>query len=234
MSQIESNELEEIFLEYEILCAQIDKIFADMREKYPNEVKCEKSCDDCCHALFDLSLVEAMALNRAFSETYDHGGTRSYIIEQATDADRSLTRLKYNFYKEVKKGESDEVVMEKAAKQKVRCPLLGTDNLCLLYRYRPITCRTYGVPTAIHGKGHVCGKCNFDQGEKYQTLHMDKVQDRLASMSRRIAKILGSRYKELHHVYVPVSMALINKYDDAYLGMKTKPVQKKKMRSPLG
>ena len=45
------------------------------------------------------------------------------------------------------------------------------------------------------------------------------IQDRLADMSRRIGAAIGSRFRELHRVYVPVSMALITKYDDAYLGV---------------
>ncbi len=234
MSQNENIELEEIFLEYEIFLAQIDKIFAEMHAKYPNEVRCEKTCNDCCHAVFDLSLVEAMAINRAFQDKFDYGALRSAIIEQANTADRALARLKFQLYKETQKGQSDEDIMAKAAKAKVRCPLLGEDNLCLLYENRPITCRIYGIPTAIGGKSHVCGKCNFDLGAQYPTLHLDKIQDRLALFSRRIAKVLGSKYSELHHVYIPVSMALINKYDDAYLGIKTIQAPKKKHRSPLG
>ncbi len=234
MSQIENAALEEIFLEYDILTAQVDKIFADVRGQFTKEVTCFESCSDCCHALFDLSLIEAMAVNRAFQDKFGYGATRSHILEQAADADRSLTRLKYHFYKDVQKGITDEKVMAEVAKEKVRCPLLGTDNLCLMYENRPLTCRIYGVPTAINGKGHVCGKCNFDKGAQYPTLHLDKIQDRLAQMSRKIAKALGSRYTELHHVYVPVSMALMNKYDDAYLGLKVENKPKKKMKSPLG
>lgn len=219
MSQIESAELEEIFLEYELLTAQVDKLFKQVQESFPQEVACTKTCSDCCHALFDLSLVEAMAINRAFNDKFGFGAERSKILDRAGDADRTLTRLKYHYYKDVKGGMTDEQVMEKAAHEKVCCPLLGDDNLCLLYEHRPLTCRIYGVPTAIHGKGHVCGKCRFDKGGKYPTLQLDRIQDKLAAMSHKIVKVLGSRYKELHHVYVPVSMALLNKYDETYLGL---------------
>lgn len=220
MSQLESAELEEIFLEYEVLTAQVDKLFQNVQSKYPKEVACSKTCSDCCYALFDLSLVEAMAINRAFNEKFGFGAERSAILERAGDSDRTLTRLKHYYYQEVKQGVSDEKVMEQVAREKVRCPLLGDDNLCLLYEHRPLTCRSYGVPTAINGKGHVCGKCNFDKGGKYPTLQIDRIQDKLAALSHKIAKVLGSKYSELHHVYVPVSMALMTKYDEAYLGLK--------------
>lgn len=233
MSQLESPELEEIFLEYELLTAQVDKLFQKVQAEFPNEVACTKTCSDCCHALFDLSLVEAMAVNRAFNDKFGFGAERSKILERAGDADRSLTRLKYHYYKDVKSGMTDEEVMKKAAHDKVRCPLLGDENLCLLYENRPLTCRIYGVPTAIGGKGHVCGKCRFDQGGKYPTLQLDRIQDKLAALSLKIVKVLGSRYKELHHVYVPVSMALMNKYDETYLGLKTEEKAKKPLKSPL-
>jgi Fe-S-cluster containining protein len=229
MSQIERAELEEIFLEYEVLTAQVDKLFHDVQSKYSKEVACTKTCSDCCYALFDLSLVEAMAINRAFHDRFGFGAERSAVLERAGEADRTLTRLKHYYYKEVKQGISDEKVMEQAARERVRCPLLGDDNLCLLYEHRPLTCRIYGVPTAIHGKGHVCGKCHFEKGGKYPTLQLDRIQDKLASLSHKIAKVLGSKYTELHHVYVPVSMALMNKYDEAYLGLK----QNEKKKSPL-
>lgn len=229
MSQIERAELEEIFLEYEVLTAQVDKLFHDVQSKYSKEVACTKTCSDCCYALFDLSLVEAMAINRAFHDRFGFGAERSAVLERAGEADRTLTRLKHYYYKEVKQGISDEKVMEQAARERVRCPLLGDDNLCLLYEHRPLTCRIYGVPTAIHGKGHVCGKCQFEKGGKYPTLQLDRIQDKLASLSHKIAKVLGSKYTELHHVYVPVSMALMNKYDEAYLGLQ----QNEKKKSPL-
>lgn len=234
MSQIENAALEEIFLEYDILTAKVDKVFEEVRAKFTEEVTCTKGCSDCCHALFDLSLIEAMALNRAFNDKFGYSGTRSYILENAGEVDRKLTLVKSKLYTGAKHGKADDDLLQEAAKAKIRCPLLGTDNLCLLYESRPLTCRIYGVPTAIDGKGHVCSKGNFAKGVAYPTVHLDKIQDRLAQLSRKAAKVLGSRYKELHNVYVPVSMALMNKYDEAYLGVKTDNKPKKKMKSPLG
>lgn len=233
MSQIERAELEEIFLEYEVLTAQVDKLFQDVQGKFPKEVACTKTCSDCCYALFDLSLVEAMAINRAFHDKFGFGAERSAILERAGDADRSLTKLKYHYYKDIQQGMSDEEVLLKAAHEKIRCPLLGDDNLCMLYEHRPLTCRIYGVPTAINGKGHVCGKCHFEKGGKYPTLQLDRIQDKLAGLSHKIVKVSGSRYTELHRVYVPVSMALMTKYDEAYLGLKQEKQEKKTIKSPL-
>ena len=109
--------------------------------------------------------------------------------------------------------------MEEAARIKCRCPLLGDDDRCLLYQARPITCRLYGVPTAIAGQGHVCGFAAFEKGKSYPTVYLDEIQSRLEDLSREIGRAVNSRFRELHEVYVPLSMALITNYDEAYLGI---------------
>jgi len=216
---MELQELEEIFQEYEKLAASADALFEQVKSRFPEEVACSSGCSSCCHAPFDLSLVEAMAINRAFNREFGFGIRRSAVLEAASSADRTLTRLKRHYYRQAKEGMPDSDILTEAAKERVRCPLLGLDDTCLLYSHRPITCRLYGVPTVINGKSHVCGTCRFVKGRPYPTVALDRIQDRLADMSRRIGVILGSRFRELHRVYVPVSMALLTKYDDAYLGV---------------
>ena len=193
--------LDAVFLAYEKLVAQTDTLFGRVRDQFPAEVGCKAGCSDCCHAMFDLSLVEAMYINRKFNECFDFGAQRSAILEAAGEADRRATRLKRHYYQRARQGASDEEIMREAGRDRIRCPLLGRDDTCLMYEFRPVTCRLYGVPT----------------------VQLDRIQDRLADMSRDIAAAVGSRFRELHTVYVPLSMALLNKYDDAYLGVGEAP-----------
>ena len=72
----------------------------------------------------------------------------------------------------------------------------------------------------------MCGKCGFTPGSPYPTVQLDRIQDRLADMSRDIAAAVGSRFRELHTVYVPLSMALLTRYDDAYLGVGEAPKER--------
>jgi len=109
--------------------------------------------------------------------------------------------------------------MEDAARSRIRCPLLDAEERCRLYAHRPVTCRLYGVPAAIGGEAHVCGKSAFHKGKPYPTVALEKIQDRLSAMSLEIAQLLGTRFTELHLVYVPVSMALLTRYDAEYLGL---------------
>lgn len=228
-----------VFEAYEKTAAEADALFSRIRLLHPDCVTCTPGCSDCCHAIFDLSLVEAMYLNRRFEAAFRHGPQRSAILHAAATVDRPLTRLKRSYYQSVRDagreaaatarppeeaaGKAINHVLEEAARARVRCPLLLDDDTCALYDSRPITCRLYGVPAAIAGQAHVCGRSGFVRGKAYPTVHMDKIQDRLDALSLEIQQTVGSRYAELHKVYVPVSMALLTKYDAVYLGIGPAP-----------
>lgn len=212
-------DLSPIFSRYELLVAETDSLFERVRSAHSDCVTCHKGCSDCCHALFDLSLVEAMALNRAFAAAFGYGKERSDILLRAADIDRDTTRIKRELYRASKQGVEAAEIMRQAAAVRIRCPLLDDQDQCLLYDKRPITCRIYGIPTAIGGKGHVCGKTAFAKGGAYPTVNLDSIQNRLAALSQDIASAVNSRFTELHQVYVPVSMALTTTYNDDYLGI---------------
>ncbi len=219
-------DLTPIFQEYERLRSSADALFEKIRSDFPSCVSCREGCSDCCNALFDLPLVEAMYINRAFGAKFGYGPERSAILERASDTDRQLTRIKRDLFRAEKAGEAPEKIMEDAARIKSRCPLLGSDDRCVLYEARPITCRVYGVPTAIGGRGHVCGLAAFEKGSAYPTVFMDKMYERLDALSRDIQQTVGSRFTELHEVYVPLSMALLTSYDETYLGIGPAPREK--------
>ncbi len=212
-------DLSAIFARYEALVAETDVLFEHIRKAHPESVICEQGCSDCCSALFDLSLVEAMYVNKAFEKNIPHSKERSDILGRAADLDRMATRMKREFYKAAKEGKDPTEIMAEAARLRLPCPLLNEENACVLYAHRPITCRLYGVPMNISGEGHVCGKTGFSKGGQYPTVHMNAIQQRLDGLSRDIAEAVKSRFKELDQVFVPVSMALITKYDEQYLGI---------------
>ena len=211
-------QIQDIFQEYQNLIKQADSLFAKVKGNFPSEVKCAQGCSDCCHAVFDLSLVEAMNLNRAFLDCFSYGAARSTILDTAEQADRLAARYKRNFFNMSKQGKTNEDIFALASHIRIRCPLLDSDQNCLLYAQRPITCRLYGVPGVINGKAHVCGLCAFEPGKSYQAIALDRIQDRLADLSRWLGQALGSHFSQLGTIYVPVSMALITKYDAKYLG----------------
>ena len=193
--------------------------FFKVRSMHPDCVTCAEGCSDCCHAVFDLSLIEAMYINTKFGESFDFGPERSAILSHANEIDRELYKIKRRIYRESEEGRGAEEILNEAAHLRIRCPFLGEKGLCVMYDYRPITCRLYGIPTAINGAAHTCGKTNFVKGTPYPTVALEKIQDRLADLSKELSVALKSRFKELHKVYVPAFYSIITKYDDSYLGI---------------
>lgn len=212
-------DLTPFFERYERHAREADALFERIRAEFPELVVCREQCSSCCHALFDLSLVEALYLNARFNERFAQGTERSAILNEADKADRQNARIKRKVFKESRAGKESNAILAEVAAASIRCPLLGDDDRCRLYDVRPITCRLYGVPTAIGGASHTCGKTGFVQGRPYPTVALDKMQHRLSALSDEMANAMGTAYTELASMYVPVSSALLTVYDAAYLGI---------------
>ena len=211
--------LEPVFRKYEAFVKQLDCVFEGVRQQYPDCVKCELACADCCHALFDLSLVEALYINRHFMDDV-RDRRRVEIIDDANRVDRKIYQLKRKAFKAVEAGEkTEEQVLLEMAAERVRCPLLNQAEQCELYAYRPVTCRLYGIPTSIGGRGHTCGQSGFTEGESYPTVNLDSVHAKLHELSQEIVGVLKSTHVKMGEVLMPLSMALLTVFDEKYLGL---------------
>lgn len=212
-------DLSPIFQRYETLMAEVDALFTRVRSAHPECVACHEGCSDCCHALFDLPLVEAVYLRHKFGTAFPIGAERSAMLERAGQSDRQIHKIKRNAFSASQSGMDNDAILAAVGKERSRCPLLDEDDRCIVYESRPVTCRIYGIPTAIGGKGYTCGRSRFLPGQAYPTVHLEKIHERLASLSQELAAHVGSRYGEVHAVLVPVSMALLTNYDAAYFGL---------------
>jgi Fe-S-cluster containining protein len=206
------------FREYEALLEMADKTFGQVAETHADLVRCRIGCDDCCYALFDLSLIEALYINHRFNETFK-GKEREERMETANKVDRQVHKIKKKAYEELKAGKNEELILMEMAGERIRCPLLNEEKQCDLYAHRPITCRLYGIPTAINGVGYSCGKSGFKEGEPYPTANLDPLQKRLFEISAALVEATKSKHATLAEMIVPLSMALLTEYDDTYLGV---------------
>lgn len=204
------------FAKYEALVHMVDGIVDRVKQAYPDCVRCQKGCTDCCYALFDLTLVEAIYLNHKFHERFGEDAERK---EKANRADRQIHKLKKQASRDYSdKGKNEVAILQEMGLERVRCPLLKDDDLCDLYEYRPITCRLYGIPIAIQGMAHTCGKSGFDPGKKYPTVNMDKIYNQLYTISAELVADIKTPYVKMYDMLVPVSMAIITDYDDEFFG----------------
>lgn len=210
-------EFNNIFKKYEAIVAEVDNAFDKIAENAEDGVKCKKGCSDCCHALFDLTLVEALYLNYKFNEKYS-GIERSKIMERADAADRKIQKIKKEAFKASQTGKTAAEILKTVSLARVRCPLLGSEEACCLYEFRPITCRIYGTPMNIGGEAHCCGKSGFEKGKQYPSVNMDTLQRKLFELSKEVAESINSSYKQLDEMLIPASMAIMTEFSPEYLG----------------
>jgi Fe-S-cluster containining protein len=210
------------FEKYEKLVTASDEAFNRVKNAHADCVTCAAGCADCCHALFDLTLIEALYINHRYQQKFQ-GTEKTDLEERANRADRQMTKIKRWAHQELMAGKPEAEILAALARERVRCPLLNTQDLCDLYENRPLTCRFYGIPTAIGGAGRTCGKSDFKEGERYPTVNLDSVHARLQAISAELVRDLKSRFVGLADMLVPLSTALITAYDDIYLGVKEAP-----------
>jgi Fe-S-cluster containining protein len=213
------------FKRYEALRQLADQTFDKVSREYPQNVKCKSGCADCCHALFDLTLIEALYINHKFNEKYQ-GPEREALLEKANRLDRRITKIKRRAGQDLQAGKPEQEILAELASVRVPCPLLNDEDLCELYEFRPITCRFYGIPTAIGGAGRTCGLSGFEPGRSYPTVNLDRVHQQLQQITSELVRDMGSKYIKLSDLLIPLSMAMLTLFDAEYLGVDYKDVAK--------
>lgn len=170
------------------LLQELDRTFIKLGQNFQQEVRCRPGCVDCCHACFDISFIEAAMIHlhlKSSSNKYE----QVRLSERAQVAGAEIEQK----LRDVPGGMNSAQVLEELPFWRIRCPLLSDEDRCDLYEIRPITCRVYGLPTAIRGQGHVCGLSGFEKGKQYPTVKLDSVFGYLQDLSRGLATLLGDK-----------------------------------------
>jgi len=196
--------IDALFRSYEQLTAQADDAFEQIDREYPDAVKCRRHCDDCCHAVFGLFLVEAAYLQTFFAGL--PSDVKAETILRCGEADREMARFQQEL--EVLEKEGKKTDGDPLASRRIRCPLLNQDKDCVLYPQRPVTCRIYGVPTRIQGKGRVCRFSGFQAGISYPTFDLDAVYRNLFELSNELVEMEEGPEPDRAGLLISVSKAL--------------------------
>jgi len=220
-------DFEPYFQRYERIVAAANAAFDRIKGEHADCVKCKPTCSDCCFALFDLTFIEALYINHKFNEVFE-APEKQPLLDNANRADRKVYQLKRQAVKDLNAGKSEVEVLATMGMERVRCPMLNKKDQCDIYSFRPITCRLYGIPTAIEGMSHTCGRTGFKEGEPYPTVHLEKIQQQLMKVSSDLVVALKSKYGKLAEMLVPLSMALLTTYDKEHLGVRTSQDEPKK------
>jgi len=202
-----------LFKRYEGLVVRADRAFERMRQAHGDRVRCRPGCDDCCHAVFGLFLIEAAYLKRQF-DSLGRKERRAALVRGAK-ADRDLARMEDRLRESA--GDKD-TGPDSLARERIRCPLLNDGHECILYTHRPVTCRVYGIPTSIQGRSRVCGMSGFGDGGSYPAFDLDAAFRELFAMSRELLLSAGSDDTESASLLISVSKAVSTPLEDLARG----------------
>lgn len=138
--------MEAILQEYGELLRKVDRWFAACTGRHPSAISCRTGCSECCCALFDITLLDAWYLKHGFDRL--DAATKADVLVQAQERLLSLQRFWPDFdapyLLNYRPEEEWKILMPDD--DETPCPLLGADGRCLVYDYRPMTCRLHGLP----------------------------------------------------------------------------------------
>jgi Fe-S-cluster containining protein len=132
--------------EYRLLLEEIDSWFSRCQQQHPEEIACSKGCSECCRGLFDITMLDAAILNigLAILPPKVRFKVRKMAVESVRTIQSSWPEFSQPFILNHRSEEERETLL--ASDNETPCVLLDNEGRCLLYDYRPMTCRLHGLP----------------------------------------------------------------------------------------
>jgi Fe-S-cluster containining protein len=138
--------MKEILENYGSLLSSVDIWFARCISSSPGRVKCTQGCSECCRGLFDITLLDAWYLKSGFDRLDE--SIKKHVRTKAKKRLKSLRKiwpdLEAPYILNVKPENDWEELMPD--EDETPCPLLSDKGECLVYDFRPMTCRLHGIP----------------------------------------------------------------------------------------
>lgn len=111
-----------------------------------SQISCRAGCAQCCIGVFPITRLDARLLQEGLAQL--PGDARRRIadraVQQTAALEASESRLKSS--PSIDGWSDDEIDRVVSAFHDVRCPALSDNGLCSLYAFRPLTCRSMGIP----------------------------------------------------------------------------------------
>jgi Fe-S-cluster containining protein len=141
--------MSELLWRYRALLESIDSWFATRQAQLPAAIVCSDGCSGCCRGLFDISLLDARLLRAGFDLL--PAAIRDEVGKRAAARLAELQARWPDFAPPYLLNHMDDSVwIEMPEDDLTPCPLLDPAGRCLVYAYRPMTCRLHGLPQIDH------------------------------------------------------------------------------------
>lgn len=137
----------------------VDAAFADAARRSGDWLVCRPGCTQCCHGVFEITLLDALRLQEGFKELQSRDPERAtrVLLRAKTAVENYAADFPGDPITGILNG--DDTAFEAFANDDP-CPALDpATGTCDLYEARPITCRVFGPPIRSEGGLGVCELC---------------------------------------------------------------------------
>ncbi len=139
------------------LFQQADSWFRRAKASLLSAIPCCQGCSACCIGIFPVTRLDTLELRRGLdmlpTAQQDVIASRARAQVEALESAYPLLRSKPAL-----DGFDDRIIDDMVEQfADLPCPALDPDGTCGIYAFRPLTCRTMGIP--IDSEGLVHGAC---------------------------------------------------------------------------
>lgn len=138
--------MNKLLARYGELLGEVDAWFKACAVRHPQQISCHDGCSACCRGLFDITLLDALYLKLGFSAL---DKTLQDRINRIANERLAVLSRQFPLFNEpwilnqIPEPEWDAIMPEE---DETPCPLLSENGACMVYEYRPMTCRLNGIP----------------------------------------------------------------------------------------
>jgi Fe-S-cluster containining protein len=139
------------------LAGKTDDWFQRANAALLSQVPCRAGCSYCCVGPFPITLLDVGLLQEGLKtlSLEQQQYIKRRANEQVSALETAYPQLRRSRY--LDRWPDSDIDRLASDFHRDPCPALGEDRLCALYDYRPLTCRSMGIPTEESGK--VTGAC---------------------------------------------------------------------------
>ena len=183
---------------------QADHWFRRARASLLEALPCRNGCSRCCIGPFPITMLDVDELQRGMAALPPE--KRAGIVERAVRQTTAIQAAYPQLGDDRKLDDwSDQVIDELVTRfADLPCPALQDDGSCGIYPFRPITCRTMGIP--IEKAGVMSGACDVQTSVPLVRLPQSirDEEDRFAEKeARAIAMLQETRHDSGEEVLLP-------------------------------
>lgn len=201
--------------QYGRLLGRIDRWFARCIDRYGSSISCAGGCCECCRGLFDITLLDAWYLRLGFDRL--PVDTRESVLAKVRERVAALAAIwpEYTAPYALNHRPENEWEALMPDDDETPCVLLDDTGRCLVYDYRPMTCRLHGLPL-VDLTGEVLHDewctLNFTDGDPLACPDLRDdftaaFRDEVLLFRQFTEQLLGREYSELD-TFIPAALLI--------------------------